>query len=575
MREHLTNPGDGLQAKDRNAFVQVAGQLTGAATVILGAGLITIKDDWVAAGLLGWLLVGSGLLVIGLAARRQLRRQQATVQALDQRVSYISAVLDATPGFVSWFDKDFRYQGVNWALASFYGMAPEKFTGQKVGFIVGRETEHLHGFLERVFAHKDLVAPCEIEVPVIYQGETRRFLISGRTYDDGNGAVIVGIDITRQKAAERQLADREALLARLLEVLPLGLYVKDLTRSGRYVIWNPMMERISGMSAKQAIGRLDQELYEASEANRLRRIDKWLIHSDGQPLDVPEERLLRRDGKTALTHTYRVPVLGEGGKPGLILGVVEDITNDREREQQVRQQQARLFAASKLASLSDISGAVAHEINNPLAVILGHARRLILADAGPDVVHSADKIQIMSHRIEGIVRSLRAFARDADDDAIEVHLVASLVDSAVQLCSERFRAVGIDFTVESGPKDLAIECRKTQITHCLLNLLFNAFDATRPLPSRWVRFEVSDHGDTIKLAVTDAGKGIAEGLRDKLGQPFFSTKEQGKGAGLGLSTARGIAESHGGRLDYDAGSPHTRFVITLPKVQGARLSRTS
>jgi signal transduction histidine kinase len=114
-------------------------------------------------------------------------------------------------------------------------------------------------------------------------------------------------------------------------------------------------------------------------------------------------------------------------------------------------------------------------------------------------------------------------------------------------------------------KSLRIDCRPTEISQVLLNLLNNAVDAVQPLAEKWVELQVRSAGKDVEISVMDSGKGIPEKIRDKVGQPFFTTKVVGHGTGLGLSISRGIVEAHGGHLNLDTQCEHTRFVVTLPK----------
>jgi C4-dicarboxylate-specific signal transduction histidine kinase len=101
----------------------------------------------------------------------------------------------------------------------------------------------------------------------------------------------------------------------------------------------------------------------------------------------------------------------------------------------------------------------------------------------------------------------------------------------------------------------------------LLNLLNNAFDAVCDLPKPWVQVEANAVGNHVEISVTDSGSGIPAEIRNRIMQPFFTTKEAGKGTGLGLSISHGIASEHGGKLYIDEQSPHTRFVLVLPSRQ--------
>ena len=113
-----------------------------------------------------------------------------------------------------------------------------------------------------------------------------------------------------------------------------------------------------------------------------------------------------------------------------------------------------------------------------------------------------------------------------------------------------------------------MQCRATQISQVLLNLLNNACDAIRDLPEKWIRIGYEESVAGFELSVTDSGTGIDRAILDKLFQPFFTTKGVNVGTGLGLSISKGIAESHGGSLEYDSSCPNTRFILSLPRQAG-------
>ena len=125
----------------------------------------------------------------------------------------------------------------------------------------------------------------------------------------------------------------------------------------------------------------------------------------------------------------------------------------------------------------------------------------------------------------------------------------------------------MELSVSEIRKGLVIECRPSQISQALLNLLNNSFDAVANLSHAWVRLDVVERDGSVELSVTDSGKGIAPELREKILQPFFTTKELGQGVGLGLSISNGLIESHRGMLRMDTRSSNTRFVVTLPSKQ--------
>ena len=233
--------------------------------------------------------------------------------------------------------------------------------------------------------------------------------------------------------------------------------------------------------------------------------------------------------------------------------------------------EAQLVATERLAALGEMSGNVAHEVNTPLAVIQLHAGFLkgqIDPKAQPNGLRLIESSRIIIRncaRISGITQALRTFAQDAEVDHPEVVSARELLDSAIALCKERFDRSG--FHIELSPEldRLSVRCRKAQTTQAILNLLHNSLEAIAGLADPWIRITADTEDEMIRISIIDSGHGIAPEIVSKLFQPFFSTKGWGKGAGLGLSVARGISESNEGSLRYDASNAHTRFILSLPR----------
>jgi C4-dicarboxylate-specific signal transduction histidine kinase len=245
-----------------------------------------------------------------------------------------------------------------------------------------------------------------------------------------------------------------------------------------------------------------------------------------------------------------------------------------ERERAERElalsRQSAIFSA-KMAALGEMSGNIAHEINNPLAAILLRSEHLgRLTRAGQldvdDVAKTGRNIEATVHRIRGIVDALRAFARDVERDPMRPESVRQIVNDTLELCAKRFRQRAVALDVSPIPEDLRIECRAVQISQVLLNLLGNAYDAVEAQERRRIRIMVEADAARVRIAVLDSGPGIPVHVRGRIMEPFFTTKGVGQGTGLGLSVSSGIAELHGGQLALDPASPETRFVLTLPRI---------
>lgn len=241
-----------------------------------------------------------------------------------------------------------------------------------------------------------------------------------------------------------------------------------------------------------------------------------------------------------------------------------------ERTQELAEQRELTLAKEKMAGLGEMAAGMAHEINNPVAFIKLSSEQLedVLGDETPDIELCREmtvNIQNTATRIGAIIRSLKSFARDGAEDPMVPTKVNQIIEDTLILCSEKFRNRNVHLKYEKFPETLVVDCRAVQISQIVLNLLQNSLDAVENLPEKWVEISFEDSDEEIKLFVTDSGNGIPEHIRDKILQPFFTTKEVGKGTGLGLSISRNIMSAHKGSIDIDTKHSNTRFVLTFKR----------
>ncbi len=237
--------------------------------------------------------------------------------------------------------------------------------------------------------------------------------------------------------------------------------------------------------------------------------------------------------------------------------------------------QAQVVNASKMAALGEMASGVAHEINNPLTVIQARIEQLgIKTLAGKNTQEYTLKVvEVVSktaNRIYKIVQGLRAFAGGGNRELVEPVSVKTLIEDTLVLCRERFINNGVQFDVSmalASEEPLTVECRSTEISQVLVNLLNNAYDAVEFLAKKWIRLEVVDQSDAVELSIIDSGTGVPREIQEKIMQPFFTTKPTGKGTGLGLSISKGIVDAHNGRFYIDNTYVNTKFTIVLPKKQ--------
>ncbi|MGZ3712180.1 MAG: PAS domain-containing protein, partial [Bdellovibrionota bacterium] len=377
-------------------------------------------------------------------------------------------------------------------------------------------------------------------------------------------------DVNELMLAENARRENEARLQMVMEVGKIGIW--ELCLASKTVVWSKVLREICGLSP-DITPSVDAffEIIHPEDRKRV-RAEYTAALKDGSQ-HRPEFRVVHKDGSIRWVQTLgRIMYIGEGQTKTLI-GALTDVTESREMQRTIEAQRGKMMAASKMSALGEMASGLAHEINNPLAII--HGNSIVLKELaqkektfGTGKIEAiADTIRQTSDRISKITKSLRWFARDAEMDPFEEMTVTALVDETAEFCRERFRTHGISFTIEPIDPSLVLESQPLHISQVILNLLNIAHDAVEHSQKRWIKVLVRDTEERAEIRITDSGHGVPPALADKIFQPFFTTKEIGKGTGLGLSVARGIIESHLGSLTLDVDSANTCFVISIPKKQ--------
>lgn len=275
------------------------------------------------------------------------------------------------------------------------------------------------------------------------------------------------------------------------------------------------------------------------------------------------------------------PLLNHQGQIVQVLEMFRDITSDvsarvEMRAQAIKQDLARVVQEDKLLALGKLVASVAHEINNPIASILNFSKLLLSClDQGPtsdeDLAKWKRWLELTVHEAErsrDIVGNLLSFARQQNVEPKRLDLL-EIIDQIVQLTRHRMEIGGVELECRIPKEPLEIWGDPTQIQQCLTNLVFNALEAM-PQGGKLSIEAGTDDGGMIYAEVRDTGNGIAPEVLPHIFEPFFSTKNEVQGVGLGLSMVYGIIREHKGRIDVESQpGQRTRFRITLPHADQA------
>jgi C4-dicarboxylate-specific signal transduction histidine kinase len=237
-------------------------------------------------------------------------------------------------------------------------------------------------------------------------------------------------------------------------------------------------------------------------------------------------------------------------------------------ERMTKDRDSKLFGQSKYSELGMMSAGIAHEINNPLAVIQARTTQLLRMYRDPEkqqeLGEGLQQVLYTSERINRTVQGIREFIRQDDKQPDQEIPLKKIVDDVLAFCGQRMRNHGVNLRFYNIEQYKVIG-NKVQIEQIFLNLLNNAFDAIEFLPDKWIEISAHDANDKLQIYVKDSGTGIPKEIAERIMEPFYSTKDAGKGTGLGLALARGIAEKHGGTLSYVTKANHTTFLLEFPK----------
>jgi PAS domain S-box-containing protein len=406
---------------------------------------------------------------------------------------------------------------------------------------------------------------CEVECRVVGPAGTRWFALRGEPFRGGDGAVrqVAGslIDVTTRKLAEAELRRQALLFESLLDA------VMVLDFQGRIIDWNRRAEEMFGWSKAEALGRRPDELFAGDDAADLEATIAASISQGGGSL-VNEVALRRKDGREVMAEVVGVPLKDPTGRHVADIAIYRDVTEKR-------QMQARLLLADRMAALGTLAAGVAHEINNPLAFVLGNVEFLQaevakMAREVPRVTELAKPLadaRTGSERIKNTVRDLLRLSRSRDTELVGSVDVNEALEFALKVSEPQLRhRARVVKRLGAVPPVAAPESKLGQV---ILNLVLNAAqaipegDAGRNEVRVATRFD--EAAGAVLIEVSDTGVGIAPGDQRRIFDPFFTTKPVGVGTGLGLSICHGIVTSLGGeiRVQSTPGKGST-FTVVLP-----------
>ena len=374
-------------------------------------------------------------------------------------------------------------------------------------------------------------------------------------------------DITESKRAQVALSESEARYRAAFEQVAVGMVELDL--GGKYLRVNPAFAEFVGRPVEDIVGRRFVDLTHPDDRAGDESIYARLTAGDATIRR--QKRYVRPDGSVAAASLTAAMVRDAEGKPLYVLTVVQDVTQQKRLEEELRQ-------AHKMDAVGQLAGGFAHDFNNLLTAIIGFADLLRRTDDAPAVVREdAEAILATAERGADLARSLMTLARTAPapDTAVDVNQVISEVGEIASRTFDRRISIRLDLgahqTVCTGDRSL--------LTNAVLNLALNARDAMPNGGQLTISTTVQqlNEEDCFRLAdlvspgpffvirVEDTGIGMSPEVQQRAFEPFFTTKPAGKGTGIGLSMVYGTVRSHSGAIELESTQgAGTTFTVYLP-----------
>ncbi len=248
--------------------------------------------------------------------------------------------------------------------------------------------------------------------------------------------------------------------------------------------------------------------------------------------------------------------------------IAKNVTKELELNNQLQIERAKSIQSAKLASLGEMSAGVAHEINNPLSIIVGSVALLPkYRDQDEKFTSKIDAIQKATARIEKIVKGLKKFSRSSEGSIHKPEDLNEILVEVINLTETKAKRFSTSVICNSSER-LTIDCDSVEVEQVLVNLINNGIDAAKDSVDKWVRINAFELDDSVVLQIFDSGQGITKEVEGKLFQPFFTTKPVGEGTGLGLSIVKGILDQHRASIVLNRSYKNTCFEIRFPKHRG-------
>src|SRR5436305_362731 len=465
------------------------------------------------------------------------------------------STFDAMSDGIFIFDREGRLVRVNRAGAAMDKAPPESLLGRKCCDIL-RTEDGTSCIVEQALRQSESInmeiVPVHLDRPVLVTVES---VLDERSQTIG--AVCTARDLSELRKVEAVARERQSLLQNIMESAREAIYALD--SEGRYKWCNHAMLEMTGYKLEEIIGH--SFLERTHEDDRQMRQERFAEALNGEAQSF-ESRYIARDGSVRFASVNTAPIIVDGETTG-VLGIAHDITEQK-------QERDRAQRADKLRALGQLASGVAHDFNNSLAAILGRAQLILRRVKDEDLIRSLGIIVTSAEDAAATVRRIQTFARKSLASELELLDVGGLLRDAIEITRTRWeneaRAGGLNIEVTLDAEDGMLTLgNASELREVFVNLIVNAVDAMPQGGELSICCERKLN--RLRLRFTDTGAGMKEEVRERVFEPFYTTKGV-QGTGLGLAVSYGIIERHDGSISVESKlGKGTTFFIDLPAAE--------
>jgi len=490
------------------------------------------------------------LLALMLANALMRSRAEAALRASEER---FRQVVDAAPNGVMMLDADGRIVMVNRQLETIFGYGREQLVGQPTQALLPawRPVGTLDRFVQEGNAPEPAQLSCRRELTGLrFNGAEIAVEVGFSPLEiDGADYLLASVvDITQRKRTEQALQAARHSLGEAQRIARLGS-----------IEWNRNDGKWTGSEeARRIYGCAPDDIespmryVHLDDQCRVMSLIERVLETKAPRYEF-ECRIVRPDfSEATLRARAELSYSPDDGNPVRVLGTVQDVTEARAADYEVRRLRAQLYHADRVVRASALTASLAHELNQPLAAILSNAQAglRLMAKGEHDLAEIAaifTDIVRDDKRAAAVINGLRAMLRQKETDRVALDVEPAL-EALLMLLHGELIAAKVELLTEFEP-GCAVYADRTQFEQVMLNLVLNALEAMREAAALERRLAISASGapnGMVRIMVVDSGPGIPADKTDSVFDAFWTTKEQGMG--MGLAVCRNIVESHGGRI---------------------------